>query len=263
MNIIQSNLSFRSSLSYGNHPDTIVLHHAEASHCTVYDINQWHKENGWAGCGYHYFVNKQGQIYTGRPENAIGAHCPGENTHSIGICSEGNYMSETMPEAQKQSIIQLGIYIKNKYGVSRIGGHSEFFNTSCPGTTYPLSQIKEAIMGGSSSTINISTSSSSPSRSFMPNGTITQLQELIGANADGIPGPETLSKCPLLMTGSSGNIVKWLQYCLNSLCGSSLDMDGQFGRATQIAVQNYQARKRIAADGKFGHNSWSKILRLS
>ena len=27
----------------------IVLHHAEADGCTVYDINRWHKNNGWAG----------------------------------------------------------------------------------------------------------------------------------------------------------------------------------------------------------------------
>jgi N-acetyl-anhydromuramyl-L-alanine amidase AmpD len=133
LNIINSNLQFRS-LSYGNHPDTIVLHHAEASHCTIQDIHQWHLNNGWAGCGYHYLVRKDGSIYTGRPENAIGAHCPSENTHSIGICAEGEYMHEAMPQVQKQSLIELGIYIKNKYGINRVGGHKEFYSTDCPGT---------------------------------------------------------------------------------------------------------------------------------
>jgi peptidoglycan hydrolase-like protein with peptidoglycan-binding domain len=169
-----------------------------------------------------------------------------------------------MPEAQKQSIIQLGIYIKNKYGISRIGGHSEFFKTSCPGTNYPLSQIVGSIMGGTIPSISNNTSSSS-STVFTPNGSIKQLQELIGANPDGKPGPETLGKCPLLVRGSSGNVVKWLQYCLNSptILGAKLGMDGQYGGMTQIAVQNYQAKVRIAADGKFGQMSWSKLLRLS
>lgn len=145
MNIIQSNLSFRSNISYGNTPDTIVLHHAEASHCSVYDVDQWHKQNGWAGIGYHYFVTKSGQVYTGRPENAVGAHCPGENDHSIGICAEGSYMTETMPEVQKQAIVDLCKYIKGKYTIRRIGGHKEFYETDCPGTNYPLQNIKDLV----------------------------------------------------------------------------------------------------------------------
>lgn len=145
VNIIQSGISFRSNMEYGNKPDTIVLHHAEASHCSVYDVDQWHKQNGWAGIGYHYFVNKQGIIFTGRPENAVGAHCPGENDHSIGICAEGSYMSETMPETQKNAIVELCKYIKGKYNIKTIGGHKEFYSTDCPGTNYPLQEIKNLV----------------------------------------------------------------------------------------------------------------------
>lgn len=142
MNIIQSNVNFKSNMAYGNKPDTIVLHHAEISKCSVYDIHQWHLANGWAGIGYHYFVNKKGQIYTGRPENAVGAHCLGMNDHSIGICAEGSYMKETMLEVQKQAIVDLGQYIKDKYKMTKIGGHKEFYDTNCPGTNYPLKDIK-------------------------------------------------------------------------------------------------------------------------
>ncbi len=146
MNIIKSNINFvASKLAYGNKPDTIVLHHAEASHCSVYDVDQWHKSNGWAGIGYHYFVTKTGQVYTGRPENAIGAHCPGQNDHSIGICAEGAYMTETMPEAQKQAIVDLCKYIKSKYKITKIGGHKEFYSTDCPGENYPLQEIKNLV----------------------------------------------------------------------------------------------------------------------
>jgi hypothetical protein len=49
MNIIDVGLQFKS-LSYGNNPQKFILHHAEASHCTIEDIHQWHLENGWAGC---------------------------------------------------------------------------------------------------------------------------------------------------------------------------------------------------------------------
>lgn len=146
MNIIKSNINFvASKLAYGNKPDTIVLHHAEASRCSVYDVDQWHKANGWAGIGYQYFVTKDGKVYTGRPENAIGAHCPGENDHSIGICAEGAYMTETMPEVQKQAIVDLCKYIKGKYKITKIGGHKEFYSTDCPGTQYPLQEIKNLV----------------------------------------------------------------------------------------------------------------------
>ncbi|WML33232.1 N-acetylmuramoyl-L-alanine amidase [Clostridium sp. OS1-26] len=150
MNIIESDLQFRSNISYGNKPDSIVEHHAEAKSCTIEEIHQWHLDNGWAGCGYHFFVRKDGSIYRGRPEDAIGSHCPGMNNHSIGICAEGDYMTETMPASQKQSLIELGIYIKNKYGIKNVYGHKECFQTSCPGTNYPLQDIKDSILSGQS-----------------------------------------------------------------------------------------------------------------
>lgn len=145
MNIIESNLKFKN-LSYGNKPKQIYLHHAEAKNCTIQDIHSWHLANGWSGCGYHFLVRKDGSIYRGRPENSIGSHCKGFNTNSLGICAEGNYMSETMLEAQKKAIIELCKHLCSKYGITDIRGHREApYATDCPGTKYPLQEIKEAI----------------------------------------------------------------------------------------------------------------------
>lgn len=135
-----SYLSFKN-LSYGNNPNKIILHHPEVSHCSIYDIHQWHLNNGWAGCGYHFFVDKQGNIYRGRPEEAIGSHCPKQNAQSIGICAEGEYMSETMPDAQKKAIVELIAYLKSKYGIDTVAGHRDYYNTDCPGTNYPMNEI--------------------------------------------------------------------------------------------------------------------------
>lgn len=100
---------------------------------------------------------------------------------------------------------------------------------------------------------------------FTPNGSIKQLQSLINASVDGIAGNETLGKCPMLQVGSNGNVVKWLQYCLNSpsFVSAGLSIDGQFGNGTKQAVMRYQTTKGLSADGIVGHNTWSKILRLS
>lgn len=61
---------------------------------------------------------------------------------------------------------------------------------------------------------------------FTPNGSIKKLQGIVGAVQDGISGFETLGKCLMLQVGSQGDIVKWLQYVLNSLCHEELAMDG-------------------------------------
>ena len=142
MNIIDVGLKFKS-LSYGNKPNKLVLHHAEASKCTVQDIHSWHLNNGWSGIGYHYFIRKDGSIYKGRPDGAIGAHCQGSNTGSLGICFEGNYMKETIPTAQYNAGIDLIKYLRGKYGNLTIYGHKELLATECPGANFPLADFKQ------------------------------------------------------------------------------------------------------------------------
>ena len=143
MNIIDTNLKFISSkLGYGNVPNKIILHHAEASKCTVQDVHSWHLNNGWAGIGYHYFIRKDGSVYKGRPDGAIGSHCQGSNTGSLGICFEGNYMKETIPTAQYNAGIDLIKYLRGKYGNLTIYGHKELLATECPGSKFPLADFK-------------------------------------------------------------------------------------------------------------------------
>lgn len=142
MNIIDVGLKFNSNMQYGNIPNKIVLHHAEASICTIQDIHSWHLANGWAGIGYHYFIRKDGSIYKGRQDNIIGSHCQGSNVGSIGICFEGNYMKETMPISQYNAGIDLIKYLRGKYGNLTIYGHKELFATECPGSKFKLSDFK-------------------------------------------------------------------------------------------------------------------------
>lgn len=142
MNIRETNFNWNGSLSYNNNPNKILLHNADASSCTVEDIHEWHLSNGWAGIGYHYFVRKDGSIYRGRPEGANGAHCPGQNSQSIGVCCEGAYNYETMTELQYQAVISLMKDIRNRYGNIPAFGHKEFYETDCPGSNFPLDKFK-------------------------------------------------------------------------------------------------------------------------
>lgn len=143
MKINKVNLQWRGTFKYINNPQYILIHHAEASVASVYDIHQWHLENGWNGIGYQYYVRKDGSIWQGRPENVQGSHCPKYNTNSIGICAEGNFEVEEMSEIQLQNIMLLINDIKNRHVIKEIYGHKEVYQTSCPGKNYPLEQIKK------------------------------------------------------------------------------------------------------------------------
>lgn len=140
MNIIETNLEF-GALSTRKSTKRAILHHAEASKCTAEDIHRWHKQNGWSGAGYHFLVRKDGSIYRLRPEWAVGAHAKGSNSDSIGICFEGSYMTETMPQAQINAGRELLGYLKGKYGFSKVQAHRDVCSTDCPGTNFPFTEI--------------------------------------------------------------------------------------------------------------------------
>ncbi len=146
MEIIETNLEFNSNHSAMKEVEGILLHNSGVSVLqSIEVIHNYHKSKGWAGIGYQYYVRKDGSVYRGRPENMAGAHCPGVNSNSIGICAEGNFNEETMPEVQKQAIIELVKDIKSRYDIKWIKGHREILATSCPGENFPLEEIKNAV----------------------------------------------------------------------------------------------------------------------
>ena len=73
---------------------------------------------------------------------------------------------------------------------------------------------------------------------------------------DGIAGELTISACPLVKKGATGNITRWIQRHVNT------QDDGIFGEGTRQAVSIYQASKGLEADGIVGKNTWTKLLGL-
>lgn len=147
MNIIDENLSF-GAMNWNNHPAIIIVHHLEAEgpNWTVEAIHAMHKnENGWAGIGYHYYIRLDGSVYKGRPDVAIGSHCLGANTNSLGVSFEGNYDTRTvMPDVQYNAWCDLKAYLCNKYGNMPVFGHREKGSSECPGANFPLDKVKTA-----------------------------------------------------------------------------------------------------------------------
>lgn len=147
MEIIETNLSFNSNMTERKTTKRGIFHNSGTAVRQAIDIiHNYHKNTrGYAGIGYHFYIRKDGTIYKGRDLAYAGAHCPGINSISIGICAEGDFSKETMSEIQKNAIIELIKYLGTKYNIKWIKGHGEVVATSCPGTNFPLEEIKNII----------------------------------------------------------------------------------------------------------------------
>ena len=156
--VIETNLDF-TSLTPRNQTDQIVVHHLGIVDgdgtpidrvLTASQIHQEHLNQGWAGIGYHYIIMPDGTIQRGRPHGMLGAHCQGDNYHTIGIVFSNTYMGDIEPTgaqieaaallvANLCSIYDIDIQNDTQYNV--VKGHRDFLATDCPGENlYPLIQ---------------------------------------------------------------------------------------------------------------------------
>lgn len=121
--------------------DKIIIHCTatpEGRAVTVDQVTQWHKARGFRTIGYHYLIGLDGTISNGRPVEEVGAHCLGQNAHSIGICYVGGIDSSTLQPKdtrtalQKRSLRLLISQLQKKYPHATLHGHREFAAKACP-----------------------------------------------------------------------------------------------------------------------------------
>ena len=145
MKIIENKYNWNGNLTKRNKTNYIILHHM-AGYGSANDIHRIHLNQGWTGIGYHYFVRKDGSIYTGRPIDMVGAHTSDYNSQAVGICFEGNYEADTiMPDIQKKSGQELITYLKGIYPNAQVKMHKDFNATACPGKYFPFEEIKKGV----------------------------------------------------------------------------------------------------------------------
>ena len=100
-------------------------------------IDEWHKEKGWSGIGYHFFIKRDGQIEIGRPLEKQGANTRGHNKNSIGVCYAGGVDSEMCSEDNRTSnqiasLLSLLRLLKNIFPESKVHSHNDFSPKDCP-----------------------------------------------------------------------------------------------------------------------------------
>lgn len=111
-------------------------------------IDEWHKERGWDGIGYHYvivnghpytsreFLPKwDGRVEAGRDLDVVGAHVAGHNEDSVGICligsGDGRYTPRQINELQ--GLIE---YLRGRHNIpaGQVMGHRDLNpHKECPG----------------------------------------------------------------------------------------------------------------------------------
>lgn len=214
--IKETNLSF-GSLSKRKTTTRIILHHSASNSGDAKTFHAWHKNNGWAGIGYHFVILKDGTIERGRPIDTIGAHAQGSNSNSIGICCVGNFQGNSKPtKKQYNSMIELCKTLVSMYpAITDIIGHRDVCATACPGNL-DVQKIKSA---------SIHIGHVSPNK--------------------------------FLTYGAKCNEVKQLQLSLNHILNSNLVVDGIYGYNTKKAVMDFQRKYMgfLEVDGIYGQKT--------
>ncbi len=130
----------------------IVIHHTNNS-SSVSEVESKQKRRGYAALGYHFFIDKSGVIYEGRPLEVMGSHA-GEGIFrgpahdpdwgAIGITLQGDYhhaddlfWHSKAPKKLLQSLETLIVALKSRYAIDRLLMHREVVRkgkkTVCPG----------------------------------------------------------------------------------------------------------------------------------
>lgn len=114
--------------------DKLIIHctaSKEGQNMTVEQIDKIHRQNGWAGIGYHFVIYLDGSIHDGRDISKVGAHTYGYNTGSVGICYVGGLDQNGKPKdtrtvAQKNALYQLVKRLMEMYPIKEVKGHRDY-----------------------------------------------------------------------------------------------------------------------------------------
>lgn len=108
------------------------------------DVREWHTAeapdgNGWSDIGYHFVIDLDGRIETGRPLDRVGAHTKGHNKSSVGVAYVGGVDEDgdpcnTMNRRQRAAIVALIRSLRIVLGAPfELKGHNDFTDAkACP-----------------------------------------------------------------------------------------------------------------------------------
>jgi hypothetical protein len=110
-------------------------------------INQWHHERGFKnGFGYHGLFMPDGEFFSGRPYDNIGAHVLGHNAGTLGFLliesrqivapkagDPPSVFSDWFTSAQRSSVKSKLQELRENIGLEKVSGHNDYAPKLCPG----------------------------------------------------------------------------------------------------------------------------------
>lgn len=229
ISIIKTNLKKAGNLDYGNNPNKIIYHHPQY-YGSIEALNDVMINDGYTMIGYNYYVRKDGSVYEGRPVQAVGANCYGQNSCSIGVAFEGDFENDSMSQAQFNAGVELTKYLKDKYCISEVGPHKKYYNTDCPGQNFPVQEM-----------INGSGYSGDYNSNDDYNSIVKRAGNFLG------------SKCEEVQ-----NMLISLGYD----CGG-YGSDSIFGKGTFESIKKFQEDYGLTIDGFAGDNTINKLKSIT
>lgn len=143
--------------------DWIVVHTAgsydykrdRVVHQPVSVITQYHiVHNEWRTIGYHAYIEEDGTIEFGRPDEELGSHVGGFNRQSLGVCVSGHGDFEPFSQAQLSALIRKCASWCRLYRIpyTHVIGHRETdehggppVSKTCPGRLVDMDIIRELV----------------------------------------------------------------------------------------------------------------------
>lgn len=110
------------------------------------EIRRWHvRDRGWSDIGYHYVIDRDGQVGPGRPMSKTGAHTQGKNTGTIGVCLIGGHGSAETDKfedhfswQQHKALGELLADLRKQFpAITKVSGHNQYASKACPGFNVP------------------------------------------------------------------------------------------------------------------------------
>lgn len=227
-------------------PVTKVYIHCSASdnpeHDNVATMEEWHRQRGFSGCGYHYFCRKSGEGEIGRSIEKTPAAQRGHNRGSIAIClhglDEGKFTQD-----QLDWLIGVCWQINDAYdGNVTFHGHREVANKTCP--VFDYQQILRLDAKGR---LGLEPPAS-------------RAKMVAPRNLNGLEAAEAGGFAPMTLRFGDQNMwVSQLQEFLKSLGYHVGKIDGHFGTLTRQAVMAFQADNFLVEDGVAGRATFEAM----
>jgi hypothetical protein len=111
--------------------------HERAAAARLEAIRRGHRRRNWGDIGYHFAVDRTGNIWEGRPIGFQGAHVKDHNEGNVGIVVLGNFDQQEPTSAQLLAVREQVNVLMRTYRIplSRVRTHKEWAPTRCPGAS--------------------------------------------------------------------------------------------------------------------------------